>query len=247
MKIKSLLWKEWHEQRWKAAFAAAILIAFTAIGLMTRMLGDGEIIIMSGIFAAIIYPVLVTMGLVATERADRTFGSLMVLPERPWRILAVKVVVGMAVLGIPIVLAATVAFVMAGRHKTQIDEYLMVYFSIFWIGLQFMIWTLAFGIGQPSAARVGLVGVGVFIGWILWWNLFDTYFFNMSDLHTRPLHLELLWLFHPWCSFGIQDKWDMLRVSRFGVRTLLIEHIITMLVLFFGTAWRFGRMARRVA
>ena len=47
--IRKLLWKEWHEQRWKAAFGCVILMAFTAIGLKTRLVPD-EVIIALGIF-----------------------------------------------------------------------------------------------------------------------------------------------------------------------------------------------------
>jgi len=41
--LRALLWKEWHEQRWRVALATVWLLGMSAIGLKTRILPDAAI------------------------------------------------------------------------------------------------------------------------------------------------------------------------------------------------------------
>src|SRR5689334_8801214 len=38
--MRSLLWKEWHEQSWKLAFGCVVLAALAVIGLRARVVAD---------------------------------------------------------------------------------------------------------------------------------------------------------------------------------------------------------------
>ena len=232
---RSLLWKEWHEQRWKAAFGAAILVAFTVIGLKTRIWRDGEIITMSMIFATVLYPLLVAMGLVATERADGTFGSLMVLPERSWRILTVKLSVAIGTLLIPFILTGFVAWAMAGDRELSKSQILGVYLLTAWIAVQVLIWTLAVGIGQRTEARVALIGMGLFAFYLFW-------LFTLSMINRNTTYWGGLIIPH-YAVFIIEGDPDM-PIKRFvilGIQTFVVAGLLSW------TVWRFNRLARRAS
>jgi hypothetical protein len=38
--MRSLIWKEWHEQRWQLAFGCVMLMSFAAIALRARLVSD---------------------------------------------------------------------------------------------------------------------------------------------------------------------------------------------------------------
>ena len=37
-----------------------------------------------------------------------------------------------------------------------------------WISAHLLVWTVAFGMRQPTEARVGMVGLGVCVGWVVY-------------------------------------------------------------------------------
>jgi len=162
--IRALLWKEWHEQRWKLAFGCVIMMGVTAIGLKTRMVPDEPIVMLSTILGAFILPILIGMGVIATERAEGTLPSLLALPVRPWRILAVKMTIGAIALAMPFIGSTAAACLIAGAREVEISRILLSYACGFGFGLTLLIWMTAFGIRQPTEARAGLVGIAVVLG-----------------------------------------------------------------------------------
>ena len=78
--VRSLFWKEWHEQRWKLGFGSIILMSFAAISLRARLMPDEDVVVTVVAIAGLLLPVLVSMGLVAPERADGSLRSLRALP-----------------------------------------------------------------------------------------------------------------------------------------------------------------------
>ena len=93
--LKALLWKEWHEQRWRVALATVWLLGMTAIGLKTRILPDDAVLILIWVPTAVILPAFLGMGLFASERKAGTLPYLMVQPVGRGPILAAKVIVGL--------------------------------------------------------------------------------------------------------------------------------------------------------
>ena len=54
--IPSLLWKEWHEQRWKLALACVMLMGYTAVALRTRVVPDFLVVASAVLFGSIMLP-----------------------------------------------------------------------------------------------------------------------------------------------------------------------------------------------
>jgi len=165
--LRSLLWKEWREQRWKLAFGCVILGGYILIGLKARLLLD-DTIIASGLLAgAFLLPIFVAMSVVARERADESIHTLLALPVRPSVTLTVKMVVAACVSVLPLVVGLVLAIVVAGGRECSSSEIVVFCTAASLFNLATLVWTVAFGLGQPSEARTGLVGIAVVTSWII--------------------------------------------------------------------------------
>ena len=165
---RSLVWKEWHEQRWRLSFGVFLLGMFTLIGLRTRIMPDEQIIIMGTMMiGGMLFPLMVSMGLVAPERADGTIVRLLALPVPAWKVLAAKGVVGAAVCVAPIVVSTGIAAVIAGDREMSREQFWGMHGIAVVLSLAMFAWLTAASVRQPSEARAGLVGAGFIVGWFL--------------------------------------------------------------------------------
>lgn len=164
---RSLLWKEWHEQRWRLWFGVALLGTFTVIGLRTRVLPDEQMAAMTIMVGGIIFPLMVAMGLVAPERAEGTIVRLFALPVPPWQVMAAKALVGGAVCAGPLVASGLIAVLMVGDREMSLAKLVGLYAMGTGVALAVFTWLTAAGVRQPSEARAGLMGVAVFVAWCL--------------------------------------------------------------------------------
>src|SRR5579872_3529215 len=115
--MSSLLWKEWHEQRWKLAFGCIILAAFALIGLRARIIADQMLLTWVCLMGVLLLPVLASTGLVPAERGEGTFESLLPLPISPKRILLAKTIMGMLLCAAPLAAAGIVSLLIAGGRE----------------------------------------------------------------------------------------------------------------------------------
>ncbi|MGB7160182.1 MAG: ABC transporter permease subunit [Tepidisphaeraceae bacterium] len=164
---QALVWKEWHEQRWRLWFGVALLAMYTIIGLRTRIMPDEQIIAMTILLGGGIFPLMAAMGLVAPERADGTIVRLLALPVPTWHVLAAKAIVGVAVCAAPVLVSGLLAAVMAGDREMAWSEMAEIYAMALGTTISMFTWLTAAGIRQPSEARAGLAGIGVVVAWIL--------------------------------------------------------------------------------
>ena len=164
---RSLVWKEWHEQRWRLGFGIFLVGTFTLIGLRTRIVPDEQIIIFSMMIGGMFFPLMVAMGLVAPERVEGTIVRLLALPVPAWKVLAAKAVVGGIVCVAPMVVSGAIACVVAGDREMAWGELIGLYAMATGITVSVFTWLTAAGVRQPSEARAGLMGIGVAAGWSL--------------------------------------------------------------------------------
>lgn len=165
--FRSLIWKEWQEQRWKLGFGCIILTALAAIGLRTRIVLD-EDFMMSVIWLGIcLLPVLAAMGMVAPERADGSIHSLLALPTSTRRILAAKTLLGLALCAAPLITAAIASCLIAGGREVSVWRIIDLHARGVAVALALFIWMLACSIHLGSEARAGLIGLGLLVFWLL--------------------------------------------------------------------------------
>ncbi|MFI5378150.1 MAG: ABC transporter permease [Tepidisphaerales bacterium] len=196
--VRNLFWKEWHEQRWKLGFGSIILMSFAAISLRARLLPDEQVVFSVVEIAGLLLPVLVSMGLVAPERADGSLQSLRALPVSSRTIMAIKTAMGLLVTAAPVAAAAAVTCAIAGGREMGVAQILEMYARGMGMVLSLMLWMLAVGVELPTEARAGLVGTGVLIIWLLvagglsrvdsaWpWTLCPFGFLQLSTIEHTP-------------------------------------------------------------
>jgi len=163
--MPTLIWKEWHEQRWKLGFSCVVLAALALIGLRARMIADETMVMFVCSCAISLLPVLSSTGLVPAERSDGTLESLLSLPVAPWRILAAKTLIGLLLCVGPIVAAAAVSVPEAGGRELPTAAILALYGRTALVTVTLFLWMLALTVRLPNEARAGLVALGIFFIW----------------------------------------------------------------------------------
>lgn len=234
--MRNLFWKEWREQRWKMAFGCVMLVSFCAIGLRARMVPDFTIIILTAFFGGPLLALLTAMGVVGRDRGEGSLDYLLALPVAPYRVLGVKMLVGLANCFVPVLGVGLVASIVAGgREMTFLQIFGTVGVGL-WLATHLLVWSVAIGIRQPSEARAGLVGVGVIVGWGLYFllimaitpNTATTPFFlaltpltclGLGDYAPHMAHFEgyPMWIGLLALAFAAQSLW-LVGLSWWGVR-----------------------------
>jgi len=159
--VRSLLWKEWREQRWKLAFGSVTLAAFTGVGLQARLVPDEYIVLLTSFVGGWLLPVFVAMGLVAAERGEGSLHTLLALPARPWVVLAVKLLVGAAACLAPLAASAGIACLLVGGREMHVPVIVARHAASAMIAMCVLVWTVSLSIRQPTEARAGLMGAAI--------------------------------------------------------------------------------------
>jgi ABC-type Na+ efflux pump permease subunit len=162
--MPNLIWKEWHEQRWKLAFGCIVLTVTAFVGLSSRLMPD-DITMMWVCLIGILLPVTYATGLVPAERGEGTMESLLSLPVSPLRILLAKTLMGLVLCIAPLLLAALVSLLVTqGREITQ-QEMLGFYARSTLTTISLFIWMIALTIRLPNETRGALLAVGILVFW----------------------------------------------------------------------------------
>ena len=165
--MRSLLWKEWHEQRWKLAFGSVILGAFALIGLRARVVADELLLQWLCFLAVTLIPVLASSGLVAFEREEGTFESLLSLPVAPRRVFLVKTVMGVLMTAGPIVVAMAVSLLVAGGREITTGAMTAMFLGSLAAALSLFFWMFALTVRLPTETRASLIAMAVLIMWLI--------------------------------------------------------------------------------
>jgi ABC-type transport system involved in multi-copper enzyme maturation permease subunit len=165
--MSSLLWKEWHEQRWKLAFGCIILSAFALIGLHTRVIADELLLNAVCFLGVMLLPVLAATGLIPAERSDGTFESLLALPTPPSRILAAKTIMGAVLCAGPLLAAGAISLLMAGGREMSAAAMIRLYASSIATSFALVAWMMSLTLTLPGEARAALLSMGILVFWVL--------------------------------------------------------------------------------
>jgi ABC-type transport system involved in multi-copper enzyme maturation permease subunit len=163
----SLLWKEWHEQRWKLAFGSLILAAFALVGLRARVIADETMLEAVCLLAVPLLSVLSSTGLVPAEREEGTLETLLALPVQPAIVFAIKTLIGVLLCAVPLVVTAIVGVAVAGGREISSAAIIGLHLRTLAATLSLYFWMLALTVRLPSETRAALITMGVLIMWMI--------------------------------------------------------------------------------
>lgn len=235
--MASLLWKEWHEQRWKLGFGCLILGAFALIGLQTRVVADVTVATWACFLGILLLPVLATMGLVPAERQEGTFEALLALPVPAWRIFLAKTILGILLCAGPLIVAAGVTIVMAGGREMLGGEIVWLYARSIAATLALFVWMFALTVRLPTEARAGLLSLGVLIIWLLASAGMLAYTPDISFINNRHAHAPWIWVINP---FVFTLGFESLAIATVPILLALLVQLIIATALWL---WARSRMA----
>ncbi|MBN2455280.1 MAG: hypothetical protein JXB29_01885 [Sedimentisphaerales bacterium] len=163
--IKPLIWKEWHEQRWKMAFGTVMLLFFTGSFLAARVTTQSELLIVLWFFGGLILALYSAMGVFAPEWTGRTTTFLVSKPVAGWKIFACKWLIGWLNFAVPmIVCSLCLQFVSLGWGAGNIIKGILVSLSM---ATMFYSMTCCFAPRKSSEAMVGFAGLIVVFGMLV--------------------------------------------------------------------------------
>ena len=165
--IKPLIWKEWHELRWKMAFGCLIVGAFVLTGLKSRIFPDIAINIFSIVGSSLLMPLFIAMGLIAEERSNGSLYTLFALPVRIKLLYVIKMILGAVVVLSPILVSLILSLLMAGGREESISDVIKWHIMGAHFSIVMFIVTVVSGMKFSSEAKVALTG----IAWVGFWVL----------------------------------------------------------------------------
>jgi hypothetical protein len=188
--MHSLLWKEWHEQRWKLAFGSLILAAFALIGLRARVVADAMLLEWVCVLAVLLLPVLASTGLLPAERNDGTLAMLLALPTHPRLIFAVKTMLGVLLCAGPLIVTAAVSVAVAGGREVSTAQMSALYLRTLAATLSLFFWMFALTVRLPTETRAALISLGVLIVWLIV-NV------GLNEAWTDDVAPSVFWIVNP--------------------------------------------------
>lgn len=163
--MRQLLWKEWHEQRWKLGFGSIVLCAFVLIGLRARIVPDQSIVVATCGMGVLLLPILSASGLIPAERGQGTLVGLLALPVARWKLLTAKTIPGMMLCVIPLLAAAAVSVLIAGGREMSNAATVEIYGRTALTGTSLFLWMLALTAYSPNEGRGAALAIGVLVCW----------------------------------------------------------------------------------
>lgn len=231
--LKALLWKEWHEQRWRVALATTWLLGMTAIGLKTRILPDVVILVITWIPMAFILPVFLGMGLFASERRNGTLRYLMVHPVSRNQVLTAKVIAGLLAYMTPVLIGGIAIYLAVGGRELSTADVVGRIAVIAGFGLVLFVWQLLAGLRCRQEETYILVSAIIFGFWILQGVVVD-------ELYLPQRVGQWIWAMNPIAILELIDAWEYRKAHE--IWTIVSVQSLVLAGLALGLWFRFRRL-----
>ncbi len=244
--LRPLLWKEWHEQRWKLLFGTVILLFFTGTFVAAKMTTSKEVVVVIWIFGGLILSLYSAMGIIAPEKSSHTISFLISKPAKAWEIFACKWFFGWLNFVVPMIICILCLPIMNLLAKTEhifgIKEIVRGSVMMICMATMFYTMTCCFAPKKSSEAFVGfvglMIGLAIFIHLMLVDSILKSNFFYQST--KAPFWQQITVFINPlfWAAAEGQSK-----VPGANLNILFIEQAI----LFVLVVWVGLRKLRRSA
>jgi len=200
--IKPLLWKEWHEQRWKLAFGTFMMAFFTGALLAARFSSYHEIIVAVMLLGSLVLSLYSAMGVFAPEITNRTSTFLAARPVAPWKIFFSKWFFGWLNFAVPMLICSLILAVMVLAHPEEelfeLEFLARVLISGIGLGTMFYSMTCCLASRKSSEAFVGFIGLIIFVVLLAYGLIIESTFIDsLRHQETVCMFGEILSFINP--------------------------------------------------
>ncbi|HBG77596.1 MAG TPA: hypothetical protein DDW84_01930 [Phycisphaerales bacterium] len=161
--IEPLLWKEWHEQRWKLAFGTVMLVFFTGAFFAAKLTSDREVVVVVWGLGGLVLSLYSAMGAFAPEVTYRTKLFLFAKPAELWKSFFCKWFFGWLNFAVPMVLCSAILALITLLRQDG-SSFALKYvirgtFAVVCTGTMFYSMTCCFAPAKGGEAAVGITGL----------------------------------------------------------------------------------------
>jgi hypothetical protein len=206
---QSLIWKEWHEHKWKLASLTAILWSIAALGLVDPGRGSFVGIHVALVMAIVPLAIFIGLGIAAGERSRGTLPFLQSLPVPMWRVALHKLAAGLVTVLIPAFLSIAFVFtwleigsLFGGDYDYIMRDassdfergapfvlvapwYANAALALTIVASGFFLWTVAAGVNRKDEVSAGAVSLTVIMAWCVGvtsaWAWYGSGYVSFSD------------------------------------------------------------------
>lgn len=191
---RSLLWKEWREQRSSIAILTAFFVLIPTLFSLRTPTNYFGVYSMT-LFVIPIMCLFVAMGIAAREQASGTIGFLQALPISPRNPAAAKLLWGIVAVTAPLLISLGVAWLVRAALGSAAQEAIdwdasnygiagQVWFQVRAIvplvaAVSLLLWFSAAGVNGSDEVRAGAIGLLVVV---LFWGMFGLVAFALDSL-----------------------------------------------------------------
>lgn len=187
---QSLIWKDWHEHKWKLLALWIIMWSVTLLALPGTERGTLFAVRACLVVGIVPLAVFIGLGTAAGEQSRGTLRFLQALPVPMWRVALYKMGFGFATVMTPALLTLALAYAWVrclalfgiatgaaadlelqqtlpntpfplGTNSWFLDSALLVLF----VAGSFYLWTIAFGVSRKDEVSAGAVALAAIVGW----------------------------------------------------------------------------------
>ena len=179
---QSLVWKEWHEHKWKLASISVVLLGVTALAMANDDLDRFGAAYGMLLMSMVPLSIFVGLGTAASERSRSTLPFLQSLPVPMWQVAVTKLVAGLATVTVPIIVAVVAFFLWLlafGYFGVRVRGPLVANMSPVLFGNWFLdvfvvcaaiagslfLWSAAAGVNRKDEISAGARALSIIIGW----------------------------------------------------------------------------------
>jgi len=204
--MKPLIWKEWHEQRWKMVFGTVMLLFFTGSLVASKVTSDKEVIALIYFLGGMILALYSAMGAFAPERANRTTAFLTSKPTAAWKVFICKWFFGWLNFVVPMLVSSLCLQWIVSDSLAIL--YVKGLFGALAITTIFYSMTCCFAPRKSSEAFVGFVGLLVFLFMMVHVFLSEVVFRSTHPDNINPTYFSQALIFvNPlyWVAFSSRN------------------------------------------
>ena len=171
--VRSVLWKEWREQRWKAVFGAVMMVFFTVPFLQAKLTTPREFLSIVSFLGGLLLALYSAMGVFAPERSNGTLPFLASKPIPPATLFACKWFVGWANVAVPLLCGGICFFIVdrlsgtgAAPRPEHLPPSMIVQGTVVGLGAATGVYAMicCFAPRRAGEGMVGVAGLLVFAG-----------------------------------------------------------------------------------